>query len=322
MCRLLLIPLLCFSSDSLPEPAAPFLTRNQNPLVLIYGLPAPTAARPAPAGEWHTAGSFGAANMINVETSANEQLLIDGEIHRFDYFAEYGLNDDWTLRAQIPFLRHGGGTLDRPIERYHGALGLNQGFRPDHPRDRLLYYYRRNGRERLNFTQSQGGVGDIQVMAARRLRESAATDYSLWLGLKLPTGEADRFTGSGAADVSVWGAARHAPAERWQLYGTAGAIAVGRGDRLGDLQENAVLFGSAGAHWKMYRRLALKAQFEWHSSFYKDTDTRFLGDVLQLTFGGTWQAGANTFFDIAIAEDIKEDASPDVNFNLTLRVKH
>lgn len=318
----ILIALLCFAHAAFPEPASPLLTRNQSPPAMIYGLPAPTAARLPSPGTATSAWSLNMANTINVESTGNEQLLFDGETVQFNLFAGYGVSENWSVHAQVPFIRHDGGILDHFIEEYHDLFGFSQGYRTLYPQDRLLYHYRRDGIDRITLTGTTAGIGDVQVMAARRLHRSSATDLSLWLGLKLPTGEAAELTGSGAADLSAWGAARHSPGEHWQVYGTAGILAAGRGDVLGELQEKTVLFGSAGLQWQLHPRLAAKFQFEGHTAFYENTGMRFLGDVLQLTFGGSWQTGQDTFLDIAVAEDIKRDASPDVNFNITLRVKH
>lgn len=300
--------------------AVPFQTRDQSPLSLIYGLPAPTAADIATQASLATIWSANISNSLIVDRAGDEFLMIDGETYEADLTLAYGMGNHWALHIKLPFIAHSSGNLDRPIEKYHDWLGLSQGNRLLYPRDRLLFFYQRNGIEHLHLDRRQNGLGDIQLITGRQIRSSEHSAYSIWAGVKLPTGDSNKLTGSGALDVSVWGAGRRMLNEKWHLYGTAGVLFLGGGDILPELQEDTVFFGSLGAQWEYWRTVTIKAQLEWHTGFYKDTGARFLGDVLQLTFGPTWEISPKLFFDFAVSEDIKEEASPDVNFNLSLRV--
>jgi hypothetical protein len=51
-------------------------------------------------------------------------------------------------------------------------------------------------------------------------------------------------------------------------------------------------------------------------------DSAFVGDVVQLSFGGAWRLTEDTGLDFALTEDIKVDASPDATFNISLRVDY
>lgn len=322
MRMLIWIILLLTSLSGVAAPAVPFQTRDQNPLSLIYGLPTPTAADIAVPGSFATIWSANVSNSIIIDRAGNEFLLVDGETYEADLTAAYGIGENWALHVKLPLIGYSPGNLDKPIEEYHDWFGLNQGNRLDNPRDRLLFIYQRNGVEQLRLDRRQSGLGDIQLFAGRRMHSSPHSSYSAWTGIKLPTGDSDNFTGSGATDISVWGAGRRELREQWQLYGTIGLLFLGEGDILPELQEDVVFFGSLGTQWQYWQPVAIKTQLEWHTGFYKDTGTRLLGDVLQLTFGTTWEISPTLFFDFAIAEDIKEEASPDVNFNFTLRVLH
>ncbi|HEX7028561.1 MAG TPA: DUF3187 family protein, partial [Gammaproteobacteria bacterium] len=180
----------------------------------------------------------------------------------------------------------------------------------------------RNGIEQIRLDTRRYGMGDMQLNAGRQIRSSGHFSYSIWAGIKLPTGDSDKLTGSGAADISLWNAARKKLNEKWQVYGTAGLLLPGEGEVLPDQQEDTVFFGSIGTQWRHWRSATVKVQLEWHTGFYKDTNARLLGDVLQLTFGVDWEISPNLYFDFSIAEDIKEEASPDVNFHFTLRMRH
>lgn len=313
------ITLLLSSLSGVAGQAVPFQTRDQSPFSLIYGLPTPTSANVTAPGAFALDWSVNISNTLVVDRAADEFLTIDGESYETELTAAYGIGDNWALHVKLPFITYTPGMLDRPIEKYHDWLGLSQGGRLQTPRDRLLFIYERNGIERLRLDRRENGPGDIQLMAGRQMYSSTHSAFSLWAGLKLPTGDSSNLTGSGAVDVSLWGAGSRVLNENWQLYGTAGLLLPGDGDVLPELQEDSVFFGSLGLQWAQWKTVTLKTQLEWHTDFYKDTGVRFLGDVLQLTFGPSWEISPNLFFDFAVSEDIKVEASPDVNFNFSLR---
>jgi hypothetical protein len=302
--------------------AAPFQTRDQNPLTLIYGLPVPTSADVETNGSFTVDWSTDISNTSIGEITGDELLIVDGETYQTAVTTAFGVGNGWELSARLPFIAYTPGSLDRPIESYHDLLGLPQGNRLETPRDRLLFVYHRNGIEQIRLDTRRYGMGDMQLNAGRQIRSSGHFSYSIWAGIKLPTGDSDKLTGSGAADISLWNAARKKLNEKWQVYGTAGLLLPGEGEVLPDQQEDTVFFGSIGTQWRHWRSAPVKVQLEWHTGFYKDTNARLLGDVLQLTFGVDWEISPNLYFDFAIAEDIKEEASPDVNFHFTLRMRH
>lgn len=314
--------LIPYSAAGLAEPATPFQTRDQNPFSIIYGLPSPTSATIVAPGRLVSSWSANISNTININNTSNESLFVDAETYQGNLVLDYGVNERWSLRVELPYIRHTPGSLDSAIEGYHDLFGFPEGHRPNYPRDQLLIRYQRDGVEQLQLDQSASGVGDVMLITGRQLQSSENSASSIWSGIKLPTGDNDKLTGSGATDLSIWLAGRRILGEQLQVYGTAGLLALGKGDVLTDIQEDHAFFGSAGAQWLYSERLALKAQFEWHTRFYRDTGAKFLGDVLQVTFGFGWAFSPAVYFEFAVAEDIKVEASPDVNFHFSLRVLH
>ena len=298
--------------------ALPFATRDQNPLVLIYGLPTATAARIIQPGQTRLTGSLNMSNTINAESPGNESLFIDVESYQFNVVYDYGLNPQWMLRLQLPLIKHSAGFMDDWIDRYHDLLGLPQNIRPAYPNDQIHIDYRNNGNQLLSMQQSAAGMGDVSLQAAYQARADDSGNLSYWASLKLPSGNSDKLTGSGSTDLAVWLAADRRLLDSMWLYANVGGIYMTDSEVLPEQHNNGALFGSAGMQFHPWKPVQLKLQLDGHTAFY-DSATDFLGRVVQLSFGGTVIISKQSSLDIAVAEDIQTGASPDVNFNLTWR---
>lgn len=321
---LLLIISSLAAAPSLADPFDPLPTYDQSPLVQIFGLPAPGSARVLARGRTQVQIAFEATNNFLAQKNSTESLTLDGETHRTTLTVAYGTGDaEWGI--EIPYLSHSGGFLDNFIENWHDFFGLPQGGRTDTPPDQLHYVYRRDGVERLNISAANRGIGDIRLLAARQLALADTADATLRASLKLPTGEAEQLHGSGAADVALW---LTATCSMEQCPGTLGwnaeigALALGRGDVLPELQRRLVGFGGAGLAWRAWTPIVLKAELRAHTSFYSSTDLAALGfTAAQLVLGGSWIINRGTTLDIGVSEDIRVATAPDVSILVGLQTK-
>ena len=108
------------------------------------------------------------------------------------------------LRGAIadPYRYTGGGVLDDAIDSWHDFFGLPEGARAIMPTDRIRVAYAR-GAVLLDVQSSQSGLGDISLDFGRSLYDTTSGAVAAWLSVKVPSGDADRLTGSSAADVSL-----------------------------------------------------------------------------------------------------------------------
>lgn len=303
-----------------PAWSAPLLTVDQNPLTAIYGLPLPLDARLPQEGAGNLMLSVNISNMLIIDESPSELLLMDGETHRTNLVFDRGLSEHWSLRLQLSWIEHVPGFMDRPIDRFHEIFGMREGDRPTQPRDRLLFAFQSEGEPLLHIDSTRAGAGDPQLILSRQLHRTERTAWSFSGGVKAPTGDSARLTGSGAADTSVWTSAWWQISPKVESTASAGLLFPGEGDILTAFQTDQVAFGHAGLQWRAWPETALRLQLDWHTNFYENTDSAFLGDVMQLSFGGTWRLTRDTELDFTLTEDIKVDASPDANFNISLRL--
>ena len=313
---LFLCLLFFWSSAGYTAPASPFLTRNESPFSLIYGIPLTSPARLLEQNKSQWISSLNISNTINVQSGANDQLFIDVETWHLNLIYDYGLHKNWMLRLQIPVVAHSGGFLDSPIETYHQTFGLPKDLRPDFPRDQIAIQYSRDNVSLIDITSDEKSIGDISVQLAWQKQITNDMAISYWGSIKLPTGDDKKLTGSGSTDIALWSAMDYQIKDTRWLYGQAGLLITHNNQVLDLIHRNWAAFLSAGIKFQPWNPIELKAQFEIHSALF-DTDIKFMKDVLQLTFGGTYIINEKHKIDIAVAEDIYPGTSPDVNFNLS-----
>ena len=315
---LIFLSSICISAFASASNITPFASRDQNPLVAIFGQPLPVSAKIlAPQQtELHISTNF--SNTINSEQTANELFFIDIETHRINLIYDAAIQQDWMLRIQIPLIRHYGGFMDKWIDNYHHILSLPEGVRPYYPQNQMSVHYELHGSTHLDIQQQQKGLGDVALQMAYQAINNKNFALSYWASIKLPTGESAELTGSGNTDIALWFASHKNLKNSLWVYGNAGIVAIGKSDVLPVIQKNHALFLTTGLQFNASDNILLKVQLDNHSAFYK-TETDFLGAVTQLTFGGSILLDSQSEFDIAIAEDIQTGRSPDVNFNLSWR---
>lgn len=303
----------------------PFYTFNQSPLVQIYGLPAAESATVQPVGKALGLLALDIANNSYDWDTAQEKLTLDGESERMTLALRYGIARGMEVGVDVPVVAYSGGIFDGFIEEWHRVFGLPQGNRTETKEDHLLFQYDKNGQERLRMDNSTVRIGDVRVSGGWQLyRDGSANPKALALraSLKLPTGSSSRLTGSGSTDLALWLSGSSDYPLSWghaTVFGAVGGMAMTDGDVLKDQRENLVGFGSLGAGWSPMEKFALKAELSSHTAFYKDSDMKPLSSpAVVLIFGGTYAFSPATALDIALAEDLNVNASPDVALHLGL----
>ncbi len=297
------------------EHPAPFATRNQSLFSLIYGLPLASPARLLDENQSRLTSLLYITNTLNIQSRASEQLQVDIETWQFNLLYDLGLSSRTMLRIQIPYIAHSGGLFDSAIDNYHLALGLPRDLRPDFPNDQILVAYSENNEQLVLLDQRKQKPGDISLQFAWQHSNTNDMSLSYWLGLKLPTGDSDSFSGSGHVDLAAWTAGNYHIKDGHWFYYQAGILYMSDTDILTSLHKNWAGFSTLGIKFEPWEGIQLKTQLDMHTALY-DSQLEFLGNVVQLTFGASYLPDNKSSFDIAIVEDIKNSASPDVTLNL------
>jgi len=292
--------------------ATPLQTHDLNPLTVIYGLP---QVSPARLPDNRISLSLNVSNTINVEDKTSESLYIDGETSELNLIYLFSVNEKTSLRLRLPFISHAAGSLDSFIDDFHGTFGFPEGVRPDYTNDQFLFLYQQNNIDLIRLDEANDGIGDFAIDAGYQLYANSEKAASIWSSLKLPTGDEDLLTGSGKFDVAIWYAAENNFKADWSRYYNIGLLLTGISDILPEQQKEEIYFGTAGIEWRTTESVTLNIQFDFHSAFY-NSDTKFLGNSIQISSGGHIKLSTKSRIEIVVIEDIQVGASPDVTFHL------
>jgi len=299
--------------------AAAFPTRDQNPLLAGYGIPAPLPARPAAEGTWQLAADLNWSNGSLIQSSRNESLLVDAESRAMRLTVGHAIGERWMLQLQLPYRYTGAGNLDSFIDGWHDFFGLPRGARKRMPRDQFRIAYERNGTLSFDRRTAASGLADLSADLGYGLLAKPNTALAAWLSMKLPTGDADGLTGSGAMDVALSVAGERRFDTRWVVFGQLGVTWLGHGDLLPEQQRSMVWNAMAGASLNVWRSLDVKLQVDAHSAIFAHSQLDFLGQAVILTVGGAYRFQSGWVLDAGVSEDVMVEASPDVVFVLGLR---
>ncbi|SDL75971.1 Protein of unknown function [Geoalkalibacter ferrihydriticus] len=326
LCLMLAVLSLAWSAEPVhADEIRPFFSRNLHPIVQIFGLP------PAEGGFLVAPGATDlrlvaeAANHFCGSVRDHANAFFDGETYRLTLAVRQGLAPRWELGLDVGLVAHDGGVLDAVVDEFHDLSGARDHGRDKVPRDELLYYYHRDGVTYLEMDRSGAGFSDVTLLLAYQLvvaTEHRRRALALRGGVKLPTGDAARLHGSGATDVHVRLAGTDAQSLRalnLTLYASAGVLRLGRGDVLPQIQREWVGFATLGLGWKARNWLALKAQVDGHTAFFRDSCRKQINSPsAQLVFGGTFFLPRHWSLDLAASEDLVLGTAPDVSFHLSL----
>jgi hypothetical protein len=296
---------------------------NQFPLKQIFALPSLDNNPLVEAGKWRINLNANISNSYDVAITTTEQLVNDVETFRGSLLVNYGLQDNWQLSLEVPYISYDGGFLDDFIYDWHDFWGLSQNGRPSDNSDQLLIAYQSGAATFLDIHEHESGFGDLRINCVySRPWENRALIISS--EVKFPTGNFDKLTGSGGYDFSV-GLTLNDPQSlekyRITLYGGLAGIFLGDIDaELSRVQKDFALAGRLGIGWQATRLIQLKLQLDGHSALY-DSELTQMGDpAFQLIMGGSLTFTDDVYLDVSVAENLNSATAVDVAFQLGLVV--
>ncbi|MEM8685006.1 MAG: DUF3187 family protein [Pseudomonadota bacterium] len=305
-------------ADTLPED-------DNAPLTGGFGLPGVDEGGLLLApGKFRLNASFITASHAIVEQRGDESLILDGESARFTVDIRAGVADGIEVGLEIPWVGHTSGNLDSLIDTWHDIFQLPEGSRDNRPQDVLEFSYADERGQLIDFTNSANGIGDIRLYAGFDIDSAETHQRALRVSAKLPTGDADKFLGSGGFDLAVGVAGdlqQIGGNEEVSAFYRASVTYVSEPDLLASRYEDYIGQLSGGIAIDMSRRIQLNAQSTLRTAVY-DSDIEKLGEMSwTLTFGGNIRLSPLFVLSLGVSEDIKVNSAPDVSFNIGLRYR-
>ena len=296
------------------QEAIPFRTRNLNPLVAIFGMP----AWHVPQARWELAATSDIANHYRLSQRGPDRLIVDGETIRTSLFVSGRLDEHWSVSFELPYYRMYGGVLDDVIDAWHSAFDLPDGGRNNRPEGLVQFQMAHAGEYFFDRNSRGTGLGDVQLGVSYSIGEFAIAS----IDMKLPTGEEALLAGSGSTDWSVKilrprevALANRAAGYYWGF----GFIRLGDGFAHAFGQRDSGYFGVLGGSLQIAPKLGVKAQIDMHSALYRSQLEEIGERAWQGSIGGWWQFGDRGTLDFAFNEDLEVSTSPDIVVHVSAR---
>jgi hypothetical protein len=301
-----------------------FHTRSYNAFTRIYGRPEFFAGSMREQGSIEARLTLDLVSFSERESTATEQIELDGETYQAALSYDYTVSERWSVGLWVPYLYNSGGFMDANVDGFHDLFGFPEGDRPTQGQDELFFALNQNGQNQFLLDSSGGDLGDIQLNTRLLLTrpDPKARQLSLYGGVKLPTGDQSKLTGSGAADYSLGlGYSDPLLLQRFRMTvsANAGILWLGNGDVLEEQQKQTVGFGGLQLALAATRRLTLLAQIQAASAYYDSSLDILGGTTVQLSFGAdvSWpESGWN--WRIGIIEDGLSEVTPDFTLQTEL----
>jgi len=296
----------------------PLGSRNQTPLALLFVYMTPDRAAAIGKGALDLDIVFDYSNLIQEQQTENEFLRFDLEYLRTLVALKRGFGRGLELGFEVPFYVYYGGFLDPFVNSFHEAFGLPNLLRGQTPNGLVDYEYRRGDQVVLAGMSSFGAVGDITLDAKKTLYQRSSSALAVRGALKLPTGDPQNLSGSGATDLGL-GVAFDRIGPKYGLYLNANYHFLGTPERF----ETRDYFSfMAGVDWRFKPRLAALLQVDYLRPPIRGEVSNLNDPGVQLALGLRYRHSEAFGYEWRLVEDLS-GFSPDftVAFQMEVRSK-
>ena len=192
---------------------------------------------------------------------------------------------------------------------------MPQGGRDSAPRDRIEISYRRDGVVEFAQDRSSDGLADVSLSLG--YHPVGATGY--FVGVELPSGDEDDFSGNESVDWSLWVQHKLALDEEMGIYGLFGVGFPGDDGALGKRLAERIWVAQLGFNYRFAERLIATLQVDLHSGWLDDSRLKAFRNSVQVQLGlGIERALGERRLDLFFSEDILVGSAPDITFGARL----
>lgn len=258
-------------------------------------------------------------NTLNIDSSAQESIILDYEAYHLKTGLTVGLDNNWAFKADLSMLYRGNGTFDQTIDEWHEFFDLPGGRRLNNENNQYHIQYIRNGSTLVDLKQSKTTIADLQLSLGKQLTSQPNLTSSIWSTIDLPTGNDSHLTGNKEIDFSLYLATNNRLNQRWNVFSNIGLLIPGQSIDPSLALMSKVWFGHIGLSWQALRQIELQVQVNAHTQFYKHSNLRLLNHSYEIIFGGSVKINSCSTIDIGFSEDLKVAAAPDFSMLVNWR---
>ena len=144
---------------------------------------------------------------------------------------------------------------------------------------------------------------------------------SAGVGVKLPTGEADKWLGSGATDFYTVLRYSGQQLNGWPLYwhGQIGTTYAGPSELLNETQKRSLWFAGLAAEWRFSPRWSVLLQYDVHSALMSADLDALSRPAGMVSMALRWRSSRGWWIDVGFSEDAVVEASPDITLLVSAR---
>ena len=245
---------------------------------------------------------FDYSNIISGQESEDELFYLDLEYLRTDVELKRGLPKRMELGVSIPFYIYYGGFLDPFVAGFHNFFGLPNFLRDQTEHGQTRYELVTRGAAPFLGDESVTAVGDITIHFKKTLFEKNLFAGAVRSDLKLPTGNPDKLSGSGATDVGI-GAAFGRITDRWAFYTNANFQFLGQPEAF--RAKNFFSF-MVGFDLRLKPRMTAHLQFDHARPFVDSPLPIFNEAAQQLALGLRWRYSDRFVYEWRFVEDLSD----------------
>jgi hypothetical protein len=252
---------------------------------------------------------------------ANESLVIDSETQNLEANLIYGLSDRWQLDMQVAYIKHSGGSLDSLIQSWHDVFGLSDGDRPLFQDDGFQFLYI-GDQGQANSIRPSGGLSDIRVGAGYSIKQNYISSLMVRFGVNLPTGSAEKLTGSDELDFDLGVYASGNNIGSWTSLGwhnNLGMVLVGDDVSFSIPTKNTAWFHSIGLSWELNNKWQVKGQVDSHSALFDSKISELSKVASQLTLGLAYETEKSGLIELYFSEDLTVNRAADFSIGIASR---
>lgn len=296
----------------------PLHVKNSFPLAAILDAPSPEPAAYRnflSLGLTHSSVDF-------IESDNGYDFRIDAEVTELELKYRKTVSGIFEIGVDIPLRSFGSGFLDKGIDKFHHAFGIDSG-KAGESANRFLFEVKKDGQTVIRGESGQIGLGDVRGYVKRSLFSARGFAAALSADLEFPTGSARRGYGNGSLDKRIAFLVDGKFGERIGVYANIGKVFAGDIRGYAPLPVDDYRYGALALEAALSAKSSIVGQF-----FIQDTPLPQDG----LTFPslrkrpalasiGYRYASDKYLYEISVTENVKPAFAPDLMLNVTITRK-